>query len=394
MTIKTVRIKAAMAVALGIISCGMYAATAAEGDVETQLAKTQAGVYCDNYDNKVGETFDCQHIDDEGEVVKTTTFLIGMGSNGFVVPVSINSVLETDKEPSEPVATVTDASDVADSVLIEPAAIVDESTVDVVVSGGTISIIQSPVSVDTEKKEEVNAPVPWTTTITNAYEASVEYMHETYESVVGTDPPVVDVPTETPAAVLPQEVDVPVVVPVMVPVIEAVLPTTLAEEVEDVVATPFHEEYGLALMQGEGSYVEFKHEIRWLAMNMVFEARNQQQIGMAMVADVTMNRLDINMRGDKTIYTVVTDPAEFTWYDDAVPDVLMMAELPLYEDALFEAEVLLLDYIAGDRVSITASSECKGGATHYHHVDVTPYWQTDMDSDCGIVGDHHFWAGK
>lgn len=139
-------------------------------------------------------------------------------------------------------------------------------------------------------------------------------------------------------------------------------------------------------------YVYDKDDVVLLASVMLFEARDQGNIGMAVVADVIISRLDKQYRGARSIYDVIVfrDAFSYLW-DDAV-DVILDSEMDEAYDAFKMAESMLKDYANGNWVSITASKSCPDGATHYHRVDIEPKGWNHY-TVCTTVGDHVFKYG-
>jgi hypothetical protein len=369
MKINSLRMKVALGYLAGAVSVLSYSALATESEVIAEAAKPSAGIHCPVYDNKVGEKFTCDHVDDGGDVVKSTTFLVTLGSNGNLIPVSADGAVEAVEVTDEAIVAVTADDNSADSIVSDPVVSVDEPLNDASISGGDISQPGHPGE-ESIVKEEV-AKSSWFPSFTVAYDQANAAVSDYYDKLFSSDvePTPVVVPVVKPAVVEPDPVEQ-----------EPVDTSNWAAYSADV--------YSMDPVDN------FQREVYWLAMNMVFEARDQEDIGMDAVADVTMKRLDIQIRGDKTVYDIVTDPAEFEWYGDAVPDLLTRDELPIFVRALATAERLISSYAAGTWSPSLASEECPEGATHYHTIDITPNWQHSMDLDCGIIGRHHFWYGK
>lgn len=126
---------------------------------------------------------------------------------------------------------------------------------------------------------------------------------------------------------------------------------------------------------------------------MLFESRNQSNVGMLVVADVVISRLDKQYRGATSIQDVVNRPAAFSYKFDRAPDVLLDGELDEAYTAFRMAEKLLNDYEAGEWIPLTISAACPEGATHYHHVDVEPKGWNDYTT-CAVINQHVFKYGK
>lgn len=116
-----------------------------------------------------------------------------------------------------------------------------------------------------------------------------------------------------------------------------------------------------------------------LALNVYFEARDQDIDGQRLVAEVTMNRVAMPGFPD-TVCDVVWQDGAFSWTKDG------------RSDQPKEVGAWLLAQIVANEVLIYGCTFCTG-ATHYHTVDVDPYWAPKM----GVVGqwgDHIFYVEK
>ena len=123
-------------------------------------------------------------------------------------------------------------------------------------------------------------------------------------------------------------------------------------------------------------------ELKCLADNAYFEARNQSIIGMMAVDDVVMNR----MRGDPSrfgktpcdvIYRRDKDGCQFSW----VCQRHVVRDTQIYAAAEVVARVV---FFTSNIVDYSA------GATYYHSVDVHPYWSKHFRMTAAI-GDHIFY---
>jgi hypothetical protein len=374
MKINSLRMKVALGYLAGAVSVLSYSVFATESEVIAEVSKPSAGIHCPVYDNKVGEKFTCDHVDDGGDVVKSTTFLVALGSNGNLIPVSADGAVEAVEVTSETIPAVTVDDNSTDSIVSDPVVSVDEPSNDASISASDISEPRHTGEESIVKEKEV-AKSSWFPSFTVAYEQANTAVSNYYDKLF-------------PSEVVEEEEPTPVAVPVVKPTVVEPEPVD-----QEPVELSNWVSYSTDLYDMD-PVDNFQNEVHWLAMNMVFEARDQEDIGMDAVADVTMKRLDIQIRGDETVYDIVTDPAEFEWYGDAVPDLLTRDELPIFVRALATAERLISSYAAGTWSPSLASEECPEGATHYHTIDITPNWQHSMDLDCGIIGRHHFWYGK
>ena len=115
-----------------------------------------------------------------------------------------------------------------------------------------------------------------------------------------------------------------------------------------------------------------------LALNIYWEARNQNVAGQLAVAQVTMNRY-YDPRYPDDVCEVVYDHKQFSWYWDGLPDRPK-------------------DKRAWDRAVMIASAAMDGSGhaelqsvTHYHAVYSKPYWK-DYMTKVAMIGDHVFYA--
>lgn len=99
----------------------------------------------------------------------------------------------------------------------------------------------------------------------------------------------------------------------------------------------------------------------WLTLNVYHEARGDGRDSQIAVANVTLNR---SRESGLPIKEVVTAPEQFSWYGKK-------QAMPGNPDAFIEC--LTSSLIAIRDGDITR------GATHYHHVSITPYWAGSME---------------
>lgn len=133
------------------------------------------------------------------------------------------------------------------------------------------------------------------------------------------------------------------------------------------------------------------NEFDCLAKNIYFEARNQSTIGQFAVGMVTINRVK-DSRFPNTICGVVKqartykngfpirNKCHFSWYCDGLSDKIRNHKA--YQIAQEIAEDVLVVYESG--------FDPTDGATHYHAVNVNPYW-TKEKTLLGRVDDHIFY---
>ena len=125
-----------------------------------------------------------------------------------------------------------------------------------------------------------------------------------------------------------------------------------------------------------------------LAKNIYFEARNESVKGQIAVALVTINRVK-SKRFPNSICKVVHQATRrngklvlhkchFSWYCDGRSDT--PKDKMSWEISLLIARAMLKNPI----------SDFLHGATHYHRVDVNPYWTRRM-LKFSTIGDHVFY---
>ena len=116
-----------------------------------------------------------------------------------------------------------------------------------------------------------------------------------------------------------------------------------------------------------------------LALNVYFEARDQDKDGQRMIAEVTMER--VHRTGfPKTVCGVVWDKGAFSWTDDGKPDK------PTDTKAWLQAQMI------ANEVLLNGCELCTG-ATYYHNIAVDPYWDKGYNY-IGKWGNHLFYAKK
>ena len=117
-------------------------------------------------------------------------------------------------------------------------------------------------------------------------------------------------------------------------------------------------------------------EIKCLADNIYFEARNESTQGQLAVALVTINRVKSN-RYPNSVCAVVWQKnyskrynkwvAHFSWTLDGLSDN------PINNKAYLKAEKMA-EFLIISRIKGTYIADFTEGATHYHADYVTPYW--------------------
>jgi len=136
-------------------------------------------------------------------------------------------------------------------------------------------------------------------------------------------------------------------------------------------------------------------ELKCLSKNVYFEARNQDAIAMAAVANVTLNRVASPDFPDSVCEVVRQGPldgseiskhrCQFSWYCDGKPDQAPVnddwPEIVAWEWAQLIAELVL----AGEAPDNTE------GSTYYHAEYVEPAWSTEF-TQVATVGEHLFYV--
>jgi len=121
-----------------------------------------------------------------------------------------------------------------------------------------------------------------------------------------------------------------------------------------------------------------------LAALIFFEARGEPIEGQSAVGQVAINRME-NPRWPNDICAVANQNKQFSYTHDGLSDnpekhIHNNIDAEAYEIAKIIAKELLVD---GYRMGITS--------THYHTVDVAPYWSHIYAKD-GRIGRHYFYT--
>lgn len=124
--------------------------------------------------------------------------------------------------------------------------------------------------------------------------------------------------------------------------------------------------------------VELDGPTRCLALNIYWEARNQNTAGQLAVAQVTMNRF-YDRRYPNDVCEVVYDHKQFSWYWDGKSDTPK-------EKKAWERAIL----IASAAMDGSGHAELQG-VMHYHAVYSQPYWR-DYMTKVAMIGDHVFYV--
>ena len=127
------------------------------------------------------------------------------------------------------------------------------------------------------------------------------------------------------------------------------------------------------------------HEYHCLASNIYWEARNQPFEGKIAVAQVTLNRVE-SQNYPNTICGVVTQTryypsgridlhsCQFSWYCDGLKDEPIETWGFSYEESF----KLAVNFLEKRPMDVT------DGSTHYHSVQVKPYWTSELNKTTQI----------
>jgi len=116
-----------------------------------------------------------------------------------------------------------------------------------------------------------------------------------------------------------------------------------------------------------------------LAMNIYHEGRGESTRGQAAIAAVTMNRVR-SARYPDTVCQVVWQRKQFSW-------TRVASRHHIIDDAQAWARALGIArlFLGGARLALVSE------ATHYHTVDVRPFWSKDIPA-LAHIGKHVFYA--
>jgi len=124
---------------------------------------------------------------------------------------------------------------------------------------------------------------------------------------------------------------------------------------------------------------EDRQEIYCGSQNVYFESQGEPGIGMVAVSQVVLNRVK-DKRWPDTICDVVWQNKQFSWTHDGKSDKIPL--LSKYQRRLWMKSVYMF-LIAHTEKDVT------NGATHYHSVNVDPWWASSMKVTA-IIGNHKF----
>ena len=138
---------------------------------------------------------------------------------------------------------------------------------------------------------------------------------------------------------------------------------------------------------------DYQDEVKCLAQNVYFEARDQPTKGQIAVALVTLNRVN-SRRFPNNICKVIhqasryssgklkKNKCHFSWYCDGKKDVVHKKDKRLYKKIKDFSSMILIPGV--NLLDIT------DGATHYHADYVSPAWKKSKTKTTEI-GDHIFY---
>lgn len=145
----------------------------------------------------------------------------------------------------------------------------------------------------------------------------------------------------------------------------------------------------------------FSREVICLAKNIYFEARDQPTKGQIAVALVTINRVNSNRFPNSVCKVthqaqikngkIVKHKCQFSWYCDGLSDkpteyIPWRVSLVIARAMLKKKGVYITQW--GKRWNV---EDFLRGATHYHRIDVDPYWNKKMLT-ITTIGDHIFYV--
>ena len=124
---------------------------------------------------------------------------------------------------------------------------------------------------------------------------------------------------------------------------------------------------------------EFEEQLRWLALNIYFEARGEETVGQEAVAWVTLNRV-ASKWWPNSIKAVVKQKYQFSWYNKRrIPRV---KNIDAWRKAQQIARSVANQYVSGDDPS--------NNADHYHANYVRPTW-AKSSKQVTVIGIHKFY---
>ncbi len=126
---------------------------------------------------------------------------------------------------------------------------------------------------------------------------------------------------------------------------------------------------GVLLLCGNTQAVELSDdELHWLTQNIYWETRNQKSLGQVLVGFVTLNRMN-NKRWPGTVYGVVTQRNQFSWFWDGKSD--RPKEMRAWKSAVNVAKFVCAVYDLEENFVYREMY-------WYHTDDVDPYWNNNL----------------
>lgn len=121
-----------------------------------------------------------------------------------------------------------------------------------------------------------------------------------------------------------------------------------------------------------------KSDLYWMTMNIYYEAGSEPLIGKIAVGVVTINRLK-DIRFPKNIRDVVTDPEQFSWYNNKIAKT-PPSNNKRWKESYEVAKMLLTNAEGSDIIKLLE------GATYFHAIDIKPSWAARVTKVATIEG--------
>ena len=122
-----------------------------------------------------------------------------------------------------------------------------------------------------------------------------------------------------------------------------------------------------------------------LAIAIFFEARGEPIDGQYAIAQVIVNRTEASFYPDK-ICSVVNQKKQFSYTHDGLHD-----DPTRFTDHADKIAWSVAQTVANEALEGKVPFEIT--STHYHNIDVDPYWTTSYEYD-GKLGKHLFYTAK
>lgn len=127
-------------------------------------------------------------------------------------------------------------------------------------------------------------------------------------------------------------------------------------------------------------------DLDYLARTVYGEARGESFAGKVAVACVMLNRAASAHRGERRIVGVVTEPWQFSCWNESDPNLSKILSVDLSDQAFracVSACMAAFDALADGR-------DPTRGALHYHADGVAPRW-AEGRHPCAVIGAHRFY---